>query len=109
MIEIILGSGTESVDIQNPPLVGNSQAKLRLFVSLAVQRNKSQILSIHKLQQRSRSGLQRRRLIKMPIEGAKHPVYFWHSSSGSKTRACGIFYNVPRKMGLAHTRTQSEP
>src|ERR1700675_2913878 len=74
-----------------------------------MQRNKPQILGTHKLQQRSSSGKQRRRLIKISIEGAKYPVYFWHPGGGSKTWTSGIFYDISGKMSLSDASIQSQP
>src|ERR1700676_2473347 len=104
MVEIIPCPSAKGVDIQNPSFIRNGHTELRFFVALSMEGNKSQILRVHKLQQRSRGGLQRRRLIKMSIEAAKHPVYFWHLNGDSKTRAGGIFYNISGKMALADTR-----
>src|SRR6202043_2374119 len=72
-------------------------------------RNKSEILAIHKLQQRPRGSDQRRRLIKTPIEPAENPIQLRHAHRNSRPRACVVLHHSARKMRIAHAAIQSEP
>src|SRR5450631_2192815 len=74
-----------------------------------MQRNKAQVLRSDKLQQRSRSGQQRRRLIKAPVKAAEYPVEFGHPHGRSETWAGGVFHEASGKVRLPYPGIQRKP
>src|SRR5882762_1009051 len=74
VIEVISCARLERIRIDGPSAQRNGDSELRFFVALAVKRNEGEILSIHELNHRPGCGQQRRRLVEVPIKGAKHPV-----------------------------------
>jgi hypothetical protein len=74
VIKVILGPSSEIREIARSSLERNCEANFILLVALSVKRQKSYPLLSRKLQQRSRQGIQRRRLIEPRIRTTHHPV-----------------------------------
>src|SRR5690348_9096778 len=74
-----------------------------LFVTFAMKGQESAIIGIAELNQRTGSREQRRRLIVMPIECAKHPVKARNADGNPGPRACGVFDDAARRIRLTHT------
>src|SRR5713226_9090654 len=74
MIKIILRPRSERIGVDCPPAQRNAHAKLRFCIPFAVQGFRPQVLAGHKLQHRPGHRDQRRSLVEMSVEPAKHPV-----------------------------------
>ena len=74
VIEKIFGASEKIAGVQRPAVEWNGDAKLVLFIALAVERNERQVLIVGGLQERTGNSEQRRRLIEAPIEGTENPV-----------------------------------
>ena len=109
VIEEICDGGAEGISVEGPPAVRDGNAKLVLFVALAVQGNESRIVGPGKLKQRARGGDQRRGLIIMTVESAECPLKMWNCERRSEARADRSFRLTTRKTSWTNSRTQGQP
>src|SRR5580704_6557377 len=74
VVQPILGACLEGVGVERPAAVGNGDAELMLFITLAAQRAKRQVLTVGQIEKWTGRRQERRRLIKITIEGSKYPI-----------------------------------
>jgi hypothetical protein len=98
VIEEIVGVGLKGVGIESPTTVGDGDAELMFFVALAVQRDKSKIVLIDELNERTGGGKERRRLIVMAVKGTEGPFKVRNDQCCAEARAGGRFADSAGKM-----------
>ena len=109
VIEEVIRSSQKIVGVDSPASKRNGDAKLVFFVSLAMERDESQVLVGNELQKRSGYGEKRRRLIEVAVEAAKDPIQFRDSHRSTNARAGRVLGHTSGKMCLAKPGIQGEP
>src|SRR5579883_344006 len=109
VIEKILGAGEKRVRVNGPAPERNRHAILVLFIALAVERNKAEVLVTRGGEQRAGNGEERGGLIKVSVEGAKNPVELGHADGATNARAGGVLDDAAGKVGLANAGVYGDP
>ena len=108
-VEEIRRVGAKHVSVNDPPTPRNGHAELFFFVTLAVERNESQIIVAGKLQQRACRGHKRRRLIVVAIESADDPLEPRNHEGHAETRADGRFADTAGKVSGTNSGGKRQP
>ena len=106
VIEIVFGARQKSIRIDRPTPQRNRDAVLVFLVAFPMQRNEAKILIVRGIQKRARNRHQRRRLVKVPIERAEHPIKFRHAQ-GNHQRADWWRSPPPRRRSGSAERRRS--
>ena len=109
MIEEIRRIGAKHVGIENPAAPRYVHAELFLFVALTVERDESQIVAVRQLQQRARSGDERRRLIVVAIGSAEGPIKVRHIERNAEARANRALDDVAGKVSGTKASGERQP
>src|SRR5436853_472762 len=115
MIQEIVATCTEVIDIHRPSLVWHGHAELILRVPLSAQRDKllrdrGITWGIHNCEQRAADCDERRRLVELAIKSSEDPVQARDSKCNSGSRAGRIFCeDRGREMRLSNAAAQRQP
>ena len=101
VVQPILRPRLKCVGVEGPAAQWNGEAKLTLFIALSVQWSECETLAVRQFRQGSGAGYDGRSLVKVPIEGAKHPVESRDFYGHAKTRIRRILHHVCREVRLA--------
>src|SRR3984957_10679383 len=86
VVEEILRARQKVIRVDRPPEQWNRDAKLMLLIALAMQRNEAQILLRDEIDQRAAHRTEWRRLVKMPVESAEHPIQLGYPDGRTDAR-----------------------
>src|ERR1700674_4680683 len=100
VIEKIVGTGLESIGVQQPPVQRDLYPKLVLLVALAMQRDKGGVVTVGKLQHWTGKAGKRRRLIEMAIKTAEYPVQLRDEHRGANPRIDCVLHHPRFHMRL---------
>src|SRR5260370_35784822 len=115
MIQEIVATRTEIIDIHRPSLVGQGDAKLILRVPLSQQRDKllwdcGIIRVVYNCEQRAADCDEGRRLIELTVETSQYPVEAWESKRHSGSGASAVFCDGRgREVRLSNAAAQRQP
>ena len=109
MIEEIMSVGFEVVDVNSPSTIRNVYAELMLLVALALKRDEAAIVGFAEIQQRTRNGNQRRRLIVVAVESAESPVEAGNVYGRAESRADRGLCKSAGEVRRAHAGGERQP
>src|ERR1700690_2540284 len=90
VVQPILGACLECVRVESPAAVRNGDAELMLFITLAAQRAKRQVLTVGQIKKWAGCSKQRRRLVKITVECAEDPIQMGDLDGDANARIRGI-------------------
>ena len=109
MVEEVVGAGFEGIGVEEPAAVGYLNAKLVLFVALAVERCEAGVGGLRVLDERAGGGKQRRGLVEAAVEAAEDPVEFGDADGCAEAGVGLVLGEHALEVGLAETGDQGEP
>src|ERR1700733_5809189 len=103
VIEKIVGSGLESIGVQQPSTQRNLHPKLVLLVALALQRHKTGVVAVRVLQHWTGKAGKRLPWIKVTIKPSKNPVQLRNEHRRADPRIDRVLHHAGFDMRLPQT------
>ncbi len=109
VVEEVIDSRLEVIDVQSPSTIRNLDAEFVLFVALATQHCETRVVGVGVGKQRSLDADQRRRLVVAAVKAAQNPVKTGNRNRRAEARVGIVFRDAAVKRGKTHSGQQSKP